>query len=199
MPSGTKARAQANIAAIELLTRLREAARPANPAEQRVLAAWSGWGAVPDVFDPRNDTFAGERERLRELLTREQYRQAEASILNAHYTDPAIVAVIWQALARAGFSGGRVLEPGCGSGTFIGHAPDSAVMAGVENDALTAAIAAALYPSAQIRNEGFETTRVPENSFTATVGNVPFGRYVIADPSHNPLGSACTTTSSANP
>ena len=186
MPSGTKARAQANIAAIELLTRLREAARPANPAEQRVLAAWSGWGAVPDVFDPRNDTFAGERERLRELLTREQYRQAEASILNAHYTDPAIVAVIWQALARAGFSGGRVLEPGCGSGTFIGHAPDSAVMAGVENDALTAAIAAALYPSAQIRNEGFETTRVPENSFTATVGNVPFGRYVIADPSHNP-------------
>ena len=112
VPSGTKARAQANIAAIELLTRLREAARPANPAEQRVLAAWSGWGAVPDVFDPRNDTFAGERERLRELLTREQYRQAEASILNAHYTDPAIVAVIWQALARAGFSGGRVLEPG---------------------------------------------------------------------------------------
>ena len=50
----------------------------------------------------------------------------------------------------------------------------------------TAAIAAHLYPSAQIRNEGFEATRVPENSFAATVGNVPFGRYVIADPSHNP-------------
>ena len=43
-----------------------------------------------------------------------------------------------------------------------------------------------LYPSAQIRNQGFEATRVPENSFALTVGNVPFGRYVIADPSHNP-------------
>ena len=59
-------------------------------------------------------------------------------------------------------------------------------MIGVENDAITAAVAAHLYPSAQIRNQGFEATRVPENSFALTVGNVPFGRYVIADPSHNP-------------
>jgi hypothetical protein len=58
-------------------------------------------------------------------------------------------------------------------------------MVGVENDALTAGIAAALYPSAQIRNEGFETTRVPENSFAATVGNVPFGRYSVYDPVYN--------------
>ncbi|GAB4931664.1 hypothetical protein MAHJHV34_44320 [Mycobacterium avium subsp. hominissuis] len=186
VPSGAKARARANIAAIELLHQLKTANRPATAAEQSVLAAWSGWGAVPEVFDPRNDTFTPERQRLRELLSPEQYRQAEASILNAHYTDPAIVAVIWDAVKRAGFSGGRVLEPGCGSGTFIAHAPADAVMVGVENDAITAAVAAHLYPSAQIRNEGFETTRVPENSFTATVGNVPFGRYVIADPSHNP-------------
>jgi len=186
VPSGAKARTQANIAAIQLLARLRQAGRPATPAEQRVLAAWSGWGAVPEVFDAHNERFAPERDQLRQLLSRDQYRHAEASILNAHYTDPALAAVIWQALLRAGFSGGRVLEPGCGSGTFIGHAPDSAVMVGVENDAITAAIAAALYPSAQVRNEGFETTRVPQNSFAATVGNVPFGRYVVADPSHNP-------------
>ena len=124
--------------------------------------------------------------RLRELLTREQYRRAEASILNAHYTDPAVVAAIWDALRHAGFCGGRVLEPGCGSGTFIGHAPDDAVMVGVENDPITAAIAAALYPSAQVRHEGFETTRVPEDSFAAAIGNVPFGRFALHDPAHNP-------------
>ena len=145
-------------------------------------------GAVPEVFDPRDETFAAERDRLRALLTRDEYSRAEASVLNAHYTDPAVVAVVWDALIRAGFSGGRVLEPGCGSGTFIGHAPDSAVMVGAESDPITAGIAAALYPSAQIRNEGFETTRVPENSFAATVGNVPFGRYVLHDPAHNPAG-----------
>jgi N12 class adenine-specific DNA methylase len=185
VPSGAKARASANIAAVELLNQLRAADRPATPSEQALLAAWSGWGAMPSVFDLRDAALSAERQRLRDLLSPEQYRQAEASILNAHYTDPAIVAVIWQALRRAGFAGGRVLEPGCGSGTFIGHAPEDAVMVGVENDAITAAVAAHLYPSAQIRNEGFETTRVPENSFAATVGNVPFGRYVIADPSHN--------------
>lgn len=112
--------------------------------------------------------------------------QPAQDFVNAHYTDPAIAAVVWQALNRAGFSGGRVLEPGCGAGTFIGHAPNDAVMVGVENDATTAAIAAQLYPSAQIRHEGFETTRVPENSFTAAIGNVPFGRYALADPAHNP-------------
>ncbi|SKQ84874.1 helicase-related protein [Mycobacteroides abscessus] len=187
VPSGTKARAHANIAAIELLEVLRTAQRPATAEEQAVLASWSGWGAVPAIFDPRNDTFADERQRLRELLTDTQYRQAEASILNAHYTDPAVAAAIWQAMTRAGFSGGRVLEPGCGSGTFINHAPENAVMVGVENDAITAAIASHLYPSAQIRHQGFEATRVPENSFALTIGNVPFGKYAITDPSHNPL------------
>ncbi|WP_245008795.1 helicase-related protein [Mycolicibacterium farcinogenes] len=141
---------------------------------------------MPAVFDHRNDTFADQRQRLHDLLTPDQYRQAEASVLNAHYTDPALAQIIWQAVRRAGFSGGRVLEPGCGSGTFISHAPEDAVMVGVENDAITAAIAAHLYPSAQIRHEGFEATRVPENSFAAVIGNVPFGQYVIADPSHNP-------------
>jgi hypothetical protein len=59
-------------------------------------------------------------------------------------------------------------------------------MVGVESDATTAAIAALLYPSAQIRHEGFESTHVPENSFAAAVGNVPFGRYAVTDPAHNP-------------
>ena len=58
-------------------------------------------------------------------------------------------------------------------------------MVGVEIDPITAGVAAALYPSAQIRTKAFETTRVPENSFAAAVGNVPFGRYVVHDPAHN--------------
>jgi hypothetical protein len=38
----------------------------------------------------------------------DEYLRAEASILNAHCTDPALVAVIWEALEKAGFTGGRV-------------------------------------------------------------------------------------------
>ncbi|WP_232784741.1 helicase-related protein [Mycobacteroides chelonae] len=186
VPSGAKARAEANIAVIELLGRLRNAERAATTGEQELLATWSGWGAVPEVFDSRNEAFAGQRERLQELLGRDDYAQARASTLNAHYTDPAIASAIWDALVQAGFSGGRVLEPGCGSGTFIGLAPPDAVMVGVEYDPVTAAVAAALYPSAQIRLEGFEATRVPEGSFAAAVGNVPFGKFTVYDPAHNP-------------
>ncbi|WP_236949407.1 DEAD/DEAH box helicase family protein [Mycolicibacterium goodii] len=186
VPSGAKARIRANIAVIEVLARLREEDRPATVAEQQTLACWSGWGSVPEVFDRRIDTYADERQYLQSLLSPQDYRAAEASVLNAHYTDPAIADTMWQALQQAGFSGGRVLEPGCGSGTFIGLAPDNAVMVGVENDPTTAAVAAALYPSAQIRAEGFETTHVPGGSFVATVGNVPFGQFTVYDPAHNP-------------
>ena len=63
------------------------------------------------MFDPRTEEFSTERAQLAGLLTPEQYCRAQASILNAHYTDPAVVAVIWQAMRHAGFTGGRVLEP----------------------------------------------------------------------------------------
>lgn len=186
VPSGTKARVQANISAIELVHTLNAAGRPATLPEQRILASWSGWGACPEVFDSRTQSFTPERQRLRELLTDEQYRHAEASILNAHYTDPAVASAVWDALGAAGFRGGRVLEPGCGSGTFISHAPASVAMVGVESDDITASIVSLLYPSAHVRHEGFETTRLPEAGFTAAIGNVPFGRYALTDPIHNP-------------
>lgn len=187
VPSGTKARIQANLAAIDVIERLnREGGRPATTAEKDVLATWSGWGACAELFDRRSDTYATEREHLRETLDPDTYRAAEASILNAHYTDPLIAQAMWDALRQAGLQGGRVLEPGCGAGTFIGLAPDDAVMVGVDNDPITASIAAALYPQAQIRSEGFETTRVPADSFVATIGNVPFGNFTLIDPAHNP-------------
>ncbi len=185
VPSGAKARVRANIAALEVLAGITADNRYATAAEQDVLARWSSWGATPQVFDPRRADWAGDRDRVRALLDDTAWAQAQRTTLNAHYTDPAIADAMWSALGRAGFSGGRVLEPGCGSGTFITHAPTSAQMVGVELDATTAAIAAALSPSAQIRAEGFEKTAVPASSFTAVIGNVPFGDVRLYDPVHN--------------
>ncbi|WP_296388115.1 DEAD/DEAH box helicase family protein [Williamsia sp.] len=187
VPSGAKARAQANMSAIDVVLRCDTLNRAALPDEQRVLSQWSGWGAVSDIFDESKQEWDTPRRALREeYLTAEQYRDAKASTLNAHYTDPAIAAAMWDTLVEAGFDGGYVLEPGCGSGTFMGVAPASATMIGVENDPMTAQIAHLLYPNAQVRNEGFESTRVPENTFSATIGNVPFGGFSVHDPIHNP-------------
>jgi SAM-dependent methyltransferase len=160
--------------------------RSATRDEQQVLAGWS-WGAIPQVFED-NSTWDGIRERLRALLTDDELAAARTTVLNAHYTDPAVVRQIWRAVTELGFAGGRVLEPGCGSGNFIGHAPASAELVGVELDATTARMAAALYPSATIRAEGFEQTRLPEASFVAAVGNVPFGGFTLFDPVYNAGG-----------
>lgn len=185
VPSGKKARVEANIAAIRLLQTLDAEDRYATSDEQAIIAQWSGWGAVPEVFDPRRADFADERAELESLLSSAEWNRARHTILNAHYTDPAVVAETWSLLRRAGFQGGLVLEPGSGSGTFIGHAPVDAQMVGVELDTLSARVAAALYPSAQVRNESFADTAVPDNSFVAAIGNVPFGDIKLWDDAHN--------------
>ena len=125
------------------------------PAEQQVLARWSSWGAIPQVFDDTKPEWASERAQLAELLDERAYDAARRTTINAHYTDASYVSQIWRTLGDLGFTGGDVLEPGCGSGTFIGMAPENARMVGVELDPTTAAIASGLYPGAEIRSESF--------------------------------------------
>ncbi|MDN5933097.1 MAG: methyltransferase domain-containing protein, partial [Pseudonocardia sp.] len=187
-PAGERSRLKANLAALRTLRELQAAGRPATGDEQAALARWSGWGAVPAVFDPARDDYAAARAELRALLSPAEFNAARRSTLNAHYTDAGIVGAVWSAVARLGFTGGDVLEPGCGSGNFIGLAPPDARMVGVEVEPVTAAIAAALYPQAQVRAESFADTRAPEGSFDLVIGNVPFGNQALADRRHNPGG-----------
>ena len=178
-------RARANVEVVRCLRRLDAEQRPATPAEQAVLARWSGWGAVPQMFDPADGRFAELRGELRGLLDADEWQAAARNTLNAHYTDASLVAAIWGGLGQLGFDSGRVLEPGCGAGVFLGLAPPQVEAVGVELDPTTAAVAAALYPDAQVRCESFADTRIPERFFDATVGNVPFGRFALHDPVHN--------------
>ena len=184
-PSGAVARVRANLAALSVLRTLRREQRPATADEQAVLARWSGWGAVPEVFDTGREEFAWAREQLADLLTPGELAAASRNTLNAHYTDAAIVQAVWSAVQALGFEGGQVLEPGCGSGNFIGFARPSAHVTGVELEPLTAAIAAALYPRAQVLAESFADTRAPDGSFDLAIGNVPFSQAVLHDRRYN--------------
>ena len=186
-PAGARAKAAANLAALHVLDELRSEGRSARADEQAVLARWSGWGALPGIFDEADAGWADIREELRSLLDEEAWDAARRTTINAHYTSAEVVAAIWEAVENVGFRGGRVLEPGCGSGNFIGLAPSHLPLSfvGVELDPTTAAIASALYPDADIRTEGFERSRLAADSFDVVVGNVPFGRVVLHDPVHN--------------
>ena len=184
-PSGAVARIRANLAALSALRGIQRDGRPATAAEQAVLGRWSGWGAVPEVFDTARQEFAWAREELASLLPPEEMAAAARNTLNAHYTDAELVQATWAGMRQLGFTGGRVLEPGCGSGNFIAFAPEGGQITGVELEPVTARIAAALYPDAQILNESFADTRAAEGSFDLVIGNVPFGAIQLNDRRHN--------------
>ena len=120
------------------------------------------------------------------MLSAEELAAARRATLNAHYTDAGIATAIWRLVIDLGFDGGRVLEPGCGTGVFLATRPDHLDIdaIGVELEPITARIAALLHPEAEIRNEGFETTRLPMD-VDLVVGNVPFAKVALHDPVHN--------------
>lgn len=190
-PAGPRAKAAANLDALQVLAELRAEHRPATRSDQERLARWSSWGALSKIFDDADVEWADDRTRLRGLLDPDAWSAARRTTLNAHYTDPRVVTGIWKALQGLGFTGGRVLEPGCGSGNFIGAAPPLPIdWVGVELDPTSAAICAQLYPSASILAQGFETTDLSDASFDAAVGNVPFGSVALHDRRHNPTGES---------
>ena len=156
--------------------------RPATPEERAVLVKYVGWGGLPAAFDWKGGQ---ANVQLAELLTGDENKSARATTLNAHYTSPVVIRAMYQAAQRFGFQGGDILEPACGIGHFIGLMPEEMLrqssVTGVEIDPLTARIAKALYPDADIREQPFEKSKLTDESFDLAISNVPFGDYTVHD------------------
>ena len=186
--NGPKARFNANVAAVETLKNIESEGRTATPEEQKILSGYTGWGAIPQAFDPNNSDWKNEYENLKTVLNDAEYSDARRSTLNAHYTSPIVINAIYKGLANLGFGKGKILEPAMGIGNFFGVMPEnmrSSELHGVELDDLTGRIAKQLYPDADIQIKGFEKTDFENNSFDVVVGNVPFGNYKVNDKDYN--------------
>ncbi len=188
-------KARDNIAAIRTLRLVEDESRQPTENEKAVLARYSGWGALPNVFHPypRSDWAEIARE-VRQHLTPEEYDSARASTPNAHFTSPLVVQALWDSMERLGLApGAQILEPSMGVGHFFGLMPESMLpgcrRTGVELDSITARIAKQLYPDATIFAKGFEETLLPDNFFDTVIGNIPFGNYPVHDPAyrHSPV------------
>lgn len=179
-----------NVSAILTLRLIEQEKRPATPAEKAVLVKFVGWGGIPQVFAAiPPDDWQKEAEKLSQVLKPEECEAARASTLNSHYTSPGTIRAIYTGVERLGFKGGRILEPACGVGHFIGLMPEAihtqSSVTGIELDPITARISKVLYPDADIRHSPFEKALLPDGSFDLAISNVPFGDYQPYDKRFN--------------
>ena len=173
-----------NINAIQTLKAIESEQRLATANEQEVLSRYVGWGGCADAFDETKESWSSEYTELKDLLTEKEYESARASVLNAHYTSPAVIKAIYKAIENMGFRTGNILEPSCGIGNFFGLLPGSMAgskLYGIELDSITGRIAKQLYQNANIAIQGYEETSLPDSFFDIAIGNVPFGDYGVAD------------------
>lgn len=174
-----------NIKAIELSKLIESENRSATPEEQQILAKYVGWGGLYDAFDDRNNKYQEQTEKIKELLTPEEYSNARESILTAYYTDPIIVSAIYKKIEELGFKSGNILDPAMGTGNFYsampGNMKNNSTLYGVELDTVTGKIAKQLHQTASIQIKGFEKAEFDKGTFDIVVGNVPFSSERVYD------------------
>ena len=182
---GAKSRFKANIEAIETLRIIESENRYASPEEQKILAAYTGWGGLTSAFDENNDKWQNEYALLKNTLSESEYTAARSSVLDSFYTPPVVIDSIYAALSHFGFTSGNILEPSAGIGNFLGKMPvsmsEKSNIYATEIESISGRIAQLLYPGADIQITGFERSAYPDGFFDVAIGNIPFGSFKIPD------------------
>lgn len=181
---------QANLSAIKLVKALEADNRLADSAEQEILSNYVGWGGLAnDFFDSKINRFAKERDELKSLVTKEEYRAMEMSSLTAYYTSPEIATAMWDKIVESGFKGGNILDPSMGTGIFFETMPEdiknNSTLYGIELDTITGAIAKHLHQDATVLVQGFETVNFEGTPFDLVITNVPFADVRIVDKAYD--------------
>lgn len=190
---GPKSKYKFNIEAIKTLNKIISEKREATLEEKQKLIKYSGWGGIPQAFDPKNNQWNAEYLELAKLLPTDSYQMAKRSTQDAHYTNEGIIKGIYEGLQLLGFEGGKVLEPSSGIGHFIGLMPTDmktkTKFTNIEIDPITYQIGELLYPTNYHINKPFQDIIIRPNSFDAVVGNPPFGNQRLFDRNHPDLSN----------
>lgn len=187
-----KVRFSRNKAAIEAYQSISSEGRLPTQEELDVMAAYIGWGSFgQELFQgsyerPRpKDGWQAESDWLREHLGKDAWESAQASIINAHYTDPITVSAMWDMVRQLGFDGGRVLEPSMGVGNFFGLMPrdlmEKSRLTGIEMEQTTGGMAKILYPDANIQIKPYQDSKTADGFYDLVIGNWPFAKDGPAD------------------
>lgn len=165
--------------------------------EQPIIRALDAAFDVPAGVGSLENHIMEAAERLARDYWEENRRQISDIVADSYlegYDElnigATVIRAIYEALDGMGFEKGNILEPSMGVGNFFGILPDSMLesrLYGVELDSITGRIAQKLYPQAEIKVAGFETTD-RRDFYDLAVGNVPFGNYRVSDKPYDKLG-----------
>lgn len=161
--------------------------RDATLEEARAISAYSGWGGAANAFAENPPGGWAEVSRdLKELLSEDEFADQRATVLTAFYTPRPVVELIWETLRDAGICDegtAEILEPGCGTGNFMRCVPAGldVHVTGVEIDPVSAGLARVLCPDHMIVAADIAKCEIPEGSFDAAIGNVPYSDAIKID------------------
>lgn len=176
-------RIASQLAAIELAWALPDGHKP-SAEERATLSAFTGWGQLAHAFDPTPEgQWAEAADRLEAAVPAGALGAASEQVDTSFFTPEPVTSAIWDILGAAGFTGGRILEPGCGAGAFMTTTPGSLDVdwTGVEIDPTSARIARLLNPGARILEGKLQATPLRDGWFDAAIGNVPFSDVAVSD------------------
>ncbi|MBP1884923.1 adenine-specific DNA methylase [Ensifer mexicanus] len=195
-----KERARMNVAAILTASEIDKQDRSATHEEQARLIRFTGFGSsdlANGMFrrPGQPDFRAGWDDlgsTLESAVSETDYASLARCTQYAHFTPEFVIRAIWAGLQRLGWRGGRVLEPGIGTGLFPALMPklyrDVSYVTGIELDPVTARIVRLLRPKARIINADFARTDL-NPIYDLAIGNPPFSdRTVRSDRHYRSLG-----------
>ena len=95
---------------------------------------------------------------------------------NEYYTSPELAEALWGALEATGVQG-EALDPACGTGVLLQHAPAHIRVDAVECDPTSSHITRLLFPQHQVHHMTFEQFLLgnPHKRYDLLVMNPPFG------------------------
>ncbi len=177
------------VALVKLVADLMQSQRTPSETEQAQLADWYGWGGMRQAFETDTDEQwkaigVDLMLNLGQICGARGINEARMAVTTSYFTDAMLAQAVWHIVTSLGFTGGNVLEPGCGTGSFLTQAPAGLPIkaVGVERDPFSALVAQLRLPEAEIIHDKLQKVALPRQKFDLVIGNVPFADIDITDP-----------------
>ncbi|WP_375559066.1 Eco57I restriction-modification methylase domain-containing protein [Bernardetia sp. OM2101] len=160
--------------------------------EQEISTIYSEINSIVGQKRKINSSTSEPKKKMKKDYSEGEKQGRE--ILNAYFTPLEICEQMWELAKVHGYNGGRVLEPACGTGNMLVHAPDQSKCVGLETSERFFLEAKERLPKATFHNIYFEQLFLQPDRFTdyykgkertwlegypfdLVIGNPPYGKF----------------------